>query len=67
MASFEEFKKFINYYYGVSKEACKWQKHFGITSNGVWYNSISDFSKNYKISNASRNCKVKHYDWLDKH
>ena len=43
-------RKFINYYYGVSKEACAWQKHFGINSNGVWYNSISDFSKKYKIT-----------------
>jgi len=42
-------KKFVNYYYGVSKEACNWQKHFKITSNGVWYNSIKDFSKEYKI------------------
>jgi len=48
-------KKFINYYYGVSKEACKWQKHFGITSNGVWYNSISDFSKDYKIEKSEKN------------
>lgn len=43
-------KKYINYNYGVSKEACKWQKHFGIESDGVWYNSINDFSKRRKIS-----------------
>lgn len=42
-------KRFVNYYYGVSKEACNWQKHFKINSNGVWYNSINDFSSNYKI------------------
>ncbi len=38
-------KKYVNQYYGVSLEACKWQKHFNIDSNGVWYNSINDFSK----------------------
>ena len=42
-------KRFVDYYYGVSKEACNWQKHFKINSNGVWYNSIKDFSKDYKI------------------
>ena len=42
-------KRFVDYYYGVSKEACNWQKHFKINSNGVWYNSIKDFSKNYKV------------------
>ena len=36
-------KKFVNYYFGVSKEACNWQKHFKINSNGVWYNSINNF------------------------
>ncbi len=38
-------KKYVNYYYGVSKEACNWQKHFDIESNGVWYNSINEFNK----------------------
>ena len=47
-------KKYVDYYYGVSKEACKWQKHFGINSNGVWYNSISDFSKDYKSNRDSK-------------
>lgn len=42
-------KRFVDYYYGVSKEACNWQKHFKINSDGVWYNSIKDFSKNYKV------------------
>ncbi len=42
-------KKFVNQYYGVSKEACNWQKHFKINSNGVWYNSINDFSKNITL------------------
>lgn len=42
-------KHFTDYYYAVSKEACNWQKHFNIESNGVWYNSIYDFSKSYNI------------------
>lgn len=42
-------EKYVDYNYGVSKEACKWQKHFGIESDGVWYNSINDFSKRRKI------------------
>lgn len=42
-------KRFVDYYYGVSKEACNWQKHFKINSDGVWYNSIKDFSKDYEI------------------
>lgn len=41
-------KKYVDYYYGVSKEACNWQRHFKIKSNGIWYNSISDFSKKIK-------------------
>lgn len=41
-------KRYINYYYGVSQAACDWQKHFKINSNGVWYNSIADFTVNYK-------------------
>lgn len=51
-------KKFVDYYYGVSKEACIWQKHFGIKSNGVWYNSISDFSKDYKIKKNEKNITI---------
>ena len=42
-------KKYVNYYYGVSKGACEWQKHFGIQSNGVWYNSINDFSNDITV------------------
>lgn len=37
-------KRYVDKYYGVSIEACTWQKHFNITSSGVWYNSINDFS-----------------------
>jgi len=51
-------KKFVNYYYGVSKEACLWQKHFGIISNGVWYNSISDFSKDCEIRKDEKNITI---------
>lgn len=36
-------KKYVDYNYGVSIQACKWQKHFGIISDGVWYNSINEF------------------------
>lgn len=47
-------KKYVNYYYGVSKEACKWQKHFGIKSDGVWYNSINNFYDINKIKKKSQ-------------
>lgn len=45
-------KRFVNYYYGVSKEACNWQKHFKINSNGVWYNSINNFYEIKKTKKA---------------
>ncbi len=48
-------KKYVNYYYGVSKGACNWQKHFKINSNGIWYNSIVDFSKNAVIEKEKNN------------
>lgn len=51
-------KRFVNYYYGVSKEACIWQKHFKINSNGVWYNSIKDFSKDYEIKKDNKNINI---------
>ena len=51
-------KRFVDYYYGVSKEACNWQKHFKINSDGVWYNSIRDFSKNYKIKKDGRKINI---------
>ena len=51
-------KKYVNYYYGVSKEACNWQEHFGIESNGVWYNSINDFSKNYIIKKDDKKINI---------
>lgn len=51
-------KKYVDFYYGVSKEACNWQKHFKISSNGVWYNSINDFSKNYKINKDDKKINI---------
>lgn len=51
-------KKYVSYYYGVSKEACNWQEHFGIESNGVWYNSINDFSKNYMIKKDDKKINI---------
>jgi len=46
-------KKYINYYYGVSEGACKWQNHFKIISNGIWYNSITNFYDK-KINKSSK-------------
>ena len=43
-------EKYVDYNYGVSEDACIWQKHFKITSDGVWYNSINRFDKDVKIS-----------------
>ena len=43
-------KKYVDKYYGVSLEACLWQRHFKINSNGVWYNSINDFSEGIKLN-----------------
>lgn len=54
----EYIKKYVNYYYGVSIEACEWQKHFNIKSDGVWYNSINDFSKNYEIKKEKGNINI---------
>lgn len=48
-------KKYVTKYYGVSQGACDWQKHFGIKSKGVWYNSINDFSKGIKINKTKDN------------
>lgn len=48
-------KKFVNYYYGVSQDACDWQKHFKINSDGIWYNSINRFDENIKIEKSSEN------------
>lgn len=47
-------KKYVDYYYGVSKEACEWQKHFGINSNDIWYNSINDFYKKNIIKSSKK-------------
>lgn len=51
-------KKYVNCYYGVSKGACEWQKHFHIKSNGVWYNSINDFSKKMIIEKDKKNINI---------
>ena len=51
-------KRYVNYYYGVSKEACNWQKHFNINSNGVWYNSINDFTKDLKIKRDGKTINI---------
>ena len=45
-------KKYVNYCYGVSLGACEWQKHFGINSDGVWYNSITEF---YDVNKIKKN------------
>lgn len=42
-------KRYVDYYYGVSEEASNWLRHFGIVSNGVWHNSINDFSNEYSV------------------
>lgn len=47
-------KKYVDKYYGVSEDACKWQKHFKINSNGVWYNSINRFDKDINIRKNSK-------------
>lgn len=41
-------KRYFNYSYGVSKEACNWLNHFKIKSSGVWYNSIKEFGNDIK-------------------
>lgn len=52
-------KTYVTKYYGVSQGACDWQKHFGIISNGVWYNSINDFSKGINITrNNDKNVNI---------
>lgn len=50
-------EKNVDFNYGVSKAACEWQKHFGINSDGVWYNSINDFSDGI-IQNKNRNKQI---------
>ena len=51
-------KKYVDKYYGVSEDACKWQKHFKINSNGVWYNSVNRFDKNITIKKNSNKITV---------
>lgn len=46
-------KKYVNYYYGVSKDATDWQKHFKIESDGIWYNSIVRFDEGVKINKSN--------------
>lgn len=41
-------KKYHCHYYGVSKASLEWLKHFKITGEGVWYNSIDTSIKLYK-------------------
>ena len=41
-------EKFVDYNYGVSKDATNWQKHFNVESDGIWYNSIVRFDKDIK-------------------
>lgn len=43
-------ERYVNYNYGVSKDATNWQKHFKIESDGVWYNSIVRFDKGMKVT-----------------
>ena len=46
--------KYVDYYYGVSKDACNWQKHFKIKSNGIWYNSINRFDEGINIRKSNK-------------
>ena len=34
-------KRYVDKYFGVSKNCNKWLKHFGILTDGVWYNGIN--------------------------
>lgn len=47
-------KKYVDKYYGVSQDACDWQKHFKINSNGVWYNSINRFDEDIDIKKSQK-------------
>lgn len=47
-------KKYVDKYYGVSSDATNWQKHFGITSDGIWYNSVYRFDKGMKIEKSKK-------------
>lgn len=51
-------KKYVQYYFGVSKAACEWQKHFKINSDGVWYNSIHDFTTDLKIKKSNKTINI---------
>ena len=42
-------EKYVDYNYGVSEDACHWQKHFNIKSDGIWYNSINRFDQDLKV------------------
>lgn len=40
--------------YGVSVAATDWQKHFGIISDGIWYNSVNPFDQKIKINKSKK-------------
>lgn len=35
-------KRYCKHYYGVSKEACDWLSHFGISAEGILYNAVPE-------------------------
>lgn len=51
-------EKYVDKNYGVSLDACKWQEHFNIISDGVWYNSINRFDSNVKIKKSDKIVKI---------
>lgn len=38
-------KRYVNKFYGVSKNSNIWSKHFGITASGIFYNAITSADK----------------------
>lgn len=51
-------EKYVDKNYGVSIDACNWQKHFNIVSDGVWYNSINRFDKGIEIKKSKKTIKI---------
>ena len=51
-------KKYTDYFYGVSEDACNWLNHFKIKSNGVWYNSINRFDEDILIRKSDKTVRV---------
>lgn len=39
-------KRYVDSYYGVSRNCNKWLEHFGISADGVWYNAINPEDQN---------------------